>query len=98
MKNEFNEEDETFSGTPERAEEDRQAQKIGEALTDRLTDAVHDLIHKDGIPPGIVALSLLTVCGNVSARHLGIRATVRLFRNCASDFEKKIPKGKERVN
>jgi len=83
---------ETFPGTPERAEEDEQARIVGEALTENLGGVVHDLIHKDCIPPGIVALSLLTVCGNVSARHLGIKATVTLFRNCATVFEEKISK------
>ena len=70
-------------------------QIIGEAIIAKLSEMFYHQIHDNDIPPGVVALALITVAGNISAKHLGIKRTVTLFRNCASVFEEKNPK---RVN
>jgi len=65
---------------------------IGTAITEKLSEMFYHQIHDNDVSPGVIALALITVAGNISARHLGIKSTVALFRSCASDFEKKIPK------
>ncbi len=79
-------------GDTETAEEADQARIIGEAITAKLSKMFYHQIHDNDVSPGVIALALLTVAGNISAQHLGIKATVALFRICASDFEKKIPR------
>ena len=68
------------------------AQIIGEAIEAKLSAMFYHQIHDNDVSPGVIALALITVAGNISAKHLGIKSTVALFRSCASDFEEMIPR------
>ena len=65
---------------------------IGEAIEAKLSAMFYHQIIDNEVSPGVIALALLTVAGNISSRHLGIKSTVALFRSCASVLEERLPK------